>query len=145
MKAFTQRIQVRWSDLDANSHMRHTAYLDMAATARMSFLSYYGFGEKEFLELGIGPVLFNENANYLKEVRGGETIEIQVQLSAMSEDGRKWQMDHQLIRLSDNEKVAQLTASGAWLDLKTRKITVPPDSLLSTFQTVPRAEDFRTL
>ena len=145
MDAFIESFKVRWADLDSNAHMRHTAYLDMCATARFSFLSNFGFNEKRFIELNIGPILFNENIRYFKEVRGGETIEIHVRVSGMSEDGRKWEMNHDLFRKSDGEMVANLKVFGAWMDLKARKLTRPPEALLETFQSVPRTKDYRTL
>ena len=32
-KLFTRSFEVRWADLDANRHLRHTAYLDYATRA----------------------------------------------------------------------------------------------------------------
>jgi acyl-CoA thioester hydrolase len=31
---FTQTVEVRWSDLDANQHMRHSAYADLCTQAQ---------------------------------------------------------------------------------------------------------------
>ena len=133
-KEFKDVIKVRWADLDSNGHMRHTAYLDMCATARIGFLASFGFTEKQFMKLKMGPVLFNENISYFKEVRGTDSIEIRVKVASVSEDGRKWEIDHDLYRLSDNERVANLKASGAWLDLVARKITRPPEELFAAFK-----------
>ena len=141
-ESFNEKYKVRWADLDSNAHMRHTAYMDMCATARFSFLSSFGFNEKEFMTLNIGPVLFNENISYLKEVRAGETIVVEVNVSGLSEDGRKWIIHHDLFRQSDGEKVATLKASGAWLDLNARKITRPPEKLFETFKAAPKSKDF---
>lgn len=37
-EVFEQEYHVRWSDLDPNMHMRHTAYADLCATTRFSYL-----------------------------------------------------------------------------------------------------------
>ena len=35
-----------WGDMDANAHMRNTAFLDRAADVRMMFFADHGFGMK---------------------------------------------------------------------------------------------------
>ena len=32
---FTHTVEVRWSDLDANQHMRHSAYADLCVASRV--------------------------------------------------------------------------------------------------------------
>lgn len=39
---------VRWSDLDPNMHLRHTAYNDMCAATRFSYLESLGFTMAKF-------------------------------------------------------------------------------------------------
>ena len=145
MEIFKESFKVRWSDLDSNAHMRHTAYIDMCAAARLAFLSKYGFNEKEFVKMKMGPVLFKESISYYKEVPGGDAIDVTVSVSGLSDDGRKWEIHHDLFRSSDGEKVASLKASGAWLDLVQRKVTPPPEKLFDTFKSAHKSEDFRSL
>ena len=51
---------VRWADIDANSHMRHSAYYDYAAHLRVQLLKSIGMDIMTLSKLGIGPVLFRE-------------------------------------------------------------------------------------
>lgn len=144
-EAYFQDFHVRWSDLDPNMHMRHTAYGDMCAATRFSFLDSLGFTMKEFAKLQVGPVIFNENLQYLKEVRAGETVRVDVRVSGLSEDSRKWKMRHQVIRLSDNKVSAIVEVQGAWLSLTTRKITPAPEVLQSAMGKLVRTDDFEVI
>ncbi|HKZ73564.1 MAG TPA: acyl-CoA thioesterase [Steroidobacteraceae bacterium] len=53
---------VLWGDLDANQHMRNTAYLDYAAQSRFVFLASQGFGPGEFRRHRMGPVVLRDTA-----------------------------------------------------------------------------------
>jgi acyl-CoA thioester hydrolase len=92
---------------------------------------------------GIGPVLFREEARFLKELRLGDTVRMDLQLAAAAEDGRKWRMRHRLFRGED--LAATVEVDGAWLDLKARKIVVPPSDLIRAVAGLSHTEDFVTL
>ncbi|MCA6379821.1 MAG: thioesterase family protein [Cytophagales bacterium] len=62
MKNFEIPIQVRWSDIDQNRHLRHSAYYDYGATTRIACFSQQGLTNLKFEELRIGPILFREEA-----------------------------------------------------------------------------------
>ncbi len=141
-QVFTQEFSVRWSDLDPNDHVRHSVYADLCAAARFSFLEKMGYGMKKLSELKMGPVIFNENINYLSEVRAGDRIQVSLQIAGYSVDGRKWKMYHELFRLSDGKLSAQLEISGAWFDLVSRRVTAPEESLLKAIEALPKAKHF---
>ena len=61
MHPFTKVVEVRWSDIDANQHMRHNAYADLCTHTRMEWLAAAGFGMEAFMAHGFGPVLFRES------------------------------------------------------------------------------------
>lgn len=142
---YKQEFHVRWSDLDPNLHMRHTAYADMGAATRFTFLDSIGFTMEKFSELRVGPIIFTENVSYLSEVRPGDKVIVTVQISGLSEDGRKWQMFHQFFRKSDNKRAATISISGAWFDLLKRKVCLPPEVLRATMEKVPKTEDFKII
>ena len=54
---FTKTRYAGWSDMDFNSHMKNTAYLDKAADIRQMYLGEHGFPMEEFLRLRVGPVV----------------------------------------------------------------------------------------
>lgn len=129
---YEKSFAVRWADMDPNAHMRHSAYADYAAQARLDFLADQGFPLHRFGELSIGPVLFREETRFLKEVHMGETIRVATELGGLRADGARWRLIHTLYK-ADGREAAVVTVEGAWLDLRLRKITIPPPELAATF------------
>ena len=143
MKSFEQHIQVRWSDLDPNGHVRHSVYYDYGAQARIAYLQQQGFSIDWMRNNGIGPVLFREEAKFYRELRSGDELVIDVRLSGLSADHRKWSMHHRILR--GDKLCATLDLDGAWLNLKTRRIAPPPKELVEQFEALEQTEDFRVI
>lgn len=143
MEPFTQTITVRWADLDPNGHVRHSVYYDYGAQARVALLEKRGLGLKWMAKNMIGPVLFREQAKFLRELHMSDEITIDFQIAGESEDGRKWRIVHNIHR--GDELCAVLDMDGAWLDLRARRITVPPEELRLAFHDLPRTDDFEIL
>ena len=141
---FKQPLIVRWSDLDPNGHVRHSVYYDWGALARISYLSRHGVGLAWMADNALGPVLFREEARFLREVRMGDELTVDFQVAGLSEDGRKWRIRHAIVRGAD-ETVAALEVDGAWLDLRARKIRMPPPELAEALGELPKTADFATL
>ena len=53
---YTKDFEIRWSDVDANSHLANSAYTNFMSHTRMAFLMENGFGQKEMAKHNIGPV-----------------------------------------------------------------------------------------
>jgi acyl-CoA thioester hydrolase len=140
---FSIPLDVRWADLDPNGHVRHSVYYDWGATTRLTFLERQGVGPAWMARNSIGPVLFREEARFLRELRFGDALIMDVRVAAASVDGRKWRMSHRLLR--GTELTATLEVDGAWLDLKARKIAVPPVEMVRAFDGLARTEDFAVL
>ncbi|HEY0711000.1 MAG TPA: thioesterase family protein [Polyangia bacterium] len=140
---FRQSITLRWSDLDPNGHVRHSVYYDWGAMLRIAYLDSKGVGIKWMAENGIGPVLFREEAKFLRELHHGDELAIDFQLSGASPDGRKWKMRHRIFRGADI--AATVEVDGAWLDLRARRIVVPPEAMARAFEDTSRSEDFVVL
>ncbi len=143
MEPFKQNPQVRWSDLDPNGHVRHSVYYDYGAQIRIAYLHKQGFSIDWMKSNGIGPVLFREEAKFYRELRSGDELSIDIKLSGLSGDHRKWSMQHQILR--DNKLCATLNLDGAWINLKTRRIAPPPKELVEQFEALERTEDFRVI
>ncbi len=144
-EVYSQEYHVRWSDLDPNQHMRHSAYADLCAATRISYLESFGFGMSAFAKLKMGPVLFNENIHYFSEVRPNDKVIVNVRVSGVSESGHKWTMHHEIFRKSDNKLAATIDIAGAWFDLSQRKVSAPPQELREKIDLVPRTNDFKIL
>ncbi|MGB9429387.1 MAG: thioesterase family protein [Gammaproteobacteria bacterium] len=139
--AYHREFEVRWADLDPNGHLRHTAYMDCAAQARVGFLHDFGFTLERFRVLGIGPVLFREDTRYLHEVRASEHITVTTEISGLSPNRKHWRIRHRIYK-ADGELACTVDVQGAWLDLKARKIMMPPPELMQAMEKAPRTEDY---
>ncbi|WP_205503959.1 acyl-CoA thioesterase [Rufibacter psychrotolerans] len=132
---------VIWAQVDANMHLRHSAYADFAAQARISMLEGLGLDFRVFQKLQLGPILFREELQYLREVGLNNTIQIHSWLTKARPDGSRWSIRHELHR-GDGVKAAVIQVDGAWIDLARRKLGALPPELAQKFMELPRTEDF---
>ncbi len=138
---YTVEFATKWSDFDMNKHMRHTAYNDYAAEVRIRYFAYAGFPISTFTKDNIGPILFEENTKFKKEILSGENIKADVQLLGISKDKRKWKLRHHIYN-HNNEIAASIEVFGAWIDLQKRKLTVLPDTYDVLLEKMKKTEDF---
>ena len=141
MEPFIFKSKVMWSMVDANMHLRHSAYADFAAQARLELLDQLGFTTAQFKKYQIGPILFREELLYLKEVPPNDSITMTCELSKWNEAKGFWSFTQELFR-SDGVKAAIIHVDGAWLDLTKRKLAVLPEELTRMFLTVNKTKDF---
>ena len=141
MPVYEKTFTVRWADMDPNVHMRHSAYTDYAAQVRLDFLADQGFTMRRFAELSIGPILFREDTRFMKEIGMSETIRVTAELGGLTTDGSRWRIIHTIYK-ADGRMAATVTVDGAWLDLRQRKLTVPPAEMVEAFQHATRHESY---
>lgn len=142
--AHEEHFAVRWSDLDANRHVKNTIFSEFATHTRFRLLESHGFGQGRFEALRFGPVMFREEIRYRRELAFGERVAVNVLFAGLSEDGSQWRV-HQEVRRADGKQAAILTIDGAWIHLDSRKLIAPPDELLQVVQVLPRTTDFQVL
>lgn len=133
--------QVLWAQIDANQHMRHTAYGDFAAQARLAMLESIGLKPSKLYAHKIGPVLFREELIYLREIGINEHITVTCEVSKSRPDGSRWSIRHELYR-GDSEKAAVIVCDGAWIDIEKRKLAQLPKELSELFMSAPRSVDY---
>ncbi len=142
--SFSVGFTSRWADFDPNNHMRHSAYTDYAAEARVRMFNALGLSLTEFNKLNLGPVLFREETIFRREIRLGEDIRVEVFLKGISENGERFKFYHKICK-EDGSLAAEVEIYGAWLDLKKRKLTSPPDQVLLTLKDIEKTEDFESI
>lgn len=141
MDVYHKTIEIRWSDLDPNYHVRHSAYYDYGAFSRISFLNEHGVTPELMLSYHIGPVLFREECLFKREIKFGDALLVGLQLSRATADMSRWTMVHELIR-NGHELAATVTVDGAWLDTTSRKLAHPPEVFRSALANIPKAPLF---
>ncbi len=143
MNEYSRTYEIRWSDLDANRHVNYAAYINAAGELRYRFFWEHGFPPEKFEQIGMGPVYTTIHAEFLREVRLGESVTINFILAGLSPGGR-WKVRHDILK-ANGKKAVRLEMEGVILDLTERKPTIPTPELLQIFELIPRAQDFEEL
>jgi len=125
-RVFEKQSFAGWGDMDFNSHMRNTAFLDKSADVRMMFFAEHGFPTAEFMRRSLGPVILKDELEYFKEVRLLEPLRNEF-----------WKPEGTL--------AARVNSYAGWLDLSARRLVLPPDPLLDALRSLPQTDDFQRL
>ncbi len=144
MQHFKRSMQVRWSDMDANRHLRHSAYYDYGAAMRMMVLSEGGLTLGKLEELEIGPILFREEAIFKREIRLDDALTLDVVMVKSTADFSRWSLRHHFNK-EDGTLAAILNIDGAWMDLVKRKLAVPNELVQNIFSAFPKSEDYELI
>ena len=144
MNEYSRTYEISWSDLDANGHVNYSAYINAAGDVRYRFFWEHDFPPEKFEQLGMGPTYTTIHAEFLREVRLGETVTITYAVSGLSPQGVRWKVHHDILK-SNGKKAVSLDIEGVIFDLATRKPTIPSAELLQLLNLIPRAKDFEVL
>ena len=141
---YTKTFNIRWTDIDANRHVTSTAYAIYVVETRLAYMSEHGFNQSRINSFDIGPVVLHEEFFYLKEILPDEKVTVTLELKGMTQDKRFYKF-LQKVQNPKGENCATCLCTFCWLDLKTRKVCIPPKELLSIFENLPKTKDYRTL
>ena len=144
METYSIPLNIRWADIDANRHLRHSVYYDFAAAMRMNYLNSKGLTSEKLTELQVGPILFREEAIFKREVKLEDKVQIDVQLVKCMPDYSRWSLRHYFTR-PDGTVCTIINVDGAWMDLVKRKLTVPNEFIQSIFAGFPKSAEFEWL
>jgi len=144
MQHFKRTMQVRWSDMDANRHLRHSAYYDYGAAMRMMILSEGGLDLRKLEEFEVGPILFREEAIFKREIRLDDIITLDAVMVKSTVDFARWSLRHHVSK-QDGTLAAIINIDGAWMDLVKRKLTVPNPFIQNIFSKFPKSEEYELI
>jgi acyl-CoA thioester hydrolase len=139
---FVRTFFAGWGDMDFNSHMKNTAYLNKSADIRMMFFAEQGFPMTEFMRLKIGPVVMKDELEYFREVHLLQEVKVDLNIAGLSDDGSRFSIRNEFVR-PDGKTAARVTSMGGWMDLSARKLVVAPPMLLEALKKSPRTGDFQ--
>jgi acyl-CoA thioester hydrolase len=130
----------RWADIDANLHVRNTAFSEWATNTRVEWLASKGFNIKELRELNFSVVIFEDSTKYFKEIFLGEHIESELELVGLKKDGSRFHVRHIFLR---NGVVCVVhDVKGGWLNVANRRIDAPPTGLVEMTASLLRSSDY---
>ena len=141
---FEHTFQVAWGDLDANRHLRNTAYLDYAAQTRMLYLASVGFTPAAFAKHHIGPIVFDDHITYHKELLFLEHLTVTVSCGGLNESGSKFVLVNR-VKNDNGDLCASVRSHGAWFDLQARRVSAPPEALKAAMEALAHDDEFETL
>lgn len=144
MSEFSRQVQIRWSDLDPNFHLRHSVYYDWGAYCRIDFFNEYGLTDEFMKEHNIGPILFREECIFRREIKMQDEVKISLHVIKARKDYSRWSIQHHITK-GDGILCAVLTVDGAWMNVVARKLTSPPAFVHDVLDKMPKAENFEWL
>lgn len=144
MAEHTFTSKILWCQIDANQHLRHSAYADFCAQARMELLESLGFNAETFTSFNLGPILFREELIYLREIKAGDTVQVKTVLTKINDDASKWSFQQEVFS-GNGTKAAIVHVDGAWMDTVKRKLTGLPEEFLGSFKTLPKGHGFQSV
>ena len=138
---FRTQVHLRWADIDANFHLRHSVFYDLCAQQRILALQSVGLTMDLMKEHHFGPIIFREECIFRREIKLSDELYLELGVRHQSKDRRKWAFSHNFIR-SDGTDCATSICEGAWMDTQLRKLTAPPGGFSETLDLLPRTHDF---
>ena len=135
---FRTRLKLRWSDIDANFHLRHSVFYDLSAQQRMDVMAELGLTMQAMREHHFGPVLFREECTFRREIGLHDIVFVDLEVRSFSADRSRFSFAHTFTK-EDGTHCALLIVEGAWMDTRTRRLTAPPEGLLKALERIPHA------
>lgn len=141
---FRTQLHLRWADIDANFHMRHSVFYDLCAQQRMDAFQAVGLNMKLMKEQHFGPILFREECIFRREITLDDEVYVELALRHLSTDHGRFSFTHTFTK-AEGTHCATLIVDGAWMDTVLRKLTAPPTIASDALDHLPRTPDFAWL
>ncbi|MBS2537935.1 acyl-CoA thioesterase [Catenulispora sp. NF23] len=131
---FSVPVTVRGYELDTQGHLNQAVYLQYTEHARWELLRAAGIGQNDLIAGGIGPVVLEANLKFLRELRGGEEVDVSCELQWA--EGKVFQFKQQIVK-KDGTVCADAVIVGGILDLAARKLVPNPAERLAAVASDP--------
>ncbi|NUO55787.1 MAG: acyl-CoA thioesterase [Hamadaea sp.] len=134
VEPFSVRITVRGYELDTQGHLNQAVYLQYGEHARWECLRAAGLSQDRLIGSGVGPVALEVTVRYLRELRGGDVVDVTCEFEWG--EGKTFRI-RQDLRRPDGTQVAELTGVGGLLDLTARRLVADPAGRFRSLATKP--------
>lgn len=131
---FSVPVTVRGYELDTQGHLNQAVYLQYSEHARWELLRAAGIQQNDLIAGGIGPVVVEVNVKFLRELRGGEEVDVTCELAWA--EGKVFQFKQQILK-KDGTVCADIVVVGGILDLQARKLVPNPAERLAAVASDP--------
>ena len=116
-------IGVRYDDLDANGHVRGSAYVAYADHARWEVVRSAGATLDALTSNGLGPVNLETTVRFRDELRAGDNVNVSCVF--VWGDGKTYSIQQEL-RCSDGKLAAEVASVCGVLELSERRLVADP-------------------
>lgn len=140
---YYKKFNIRWSDIDANGHLSHSSYHELTAHIRICLINDI-FNLSKLIKKNIGSILFYEEIYYFNEFLPMEDIYLTLETAGLSENGKFFKFYHNFYKKNGIHS-AYSKVFGSWIDLKKRKLIVPPKIILKLIKKNTYSKDFKIL
>lgn len=86
----TDRVRVRWSEVDPYNHLNHAVYLTFFEQARIDALADIGFSMGELQALGCQIIVTEVAVKFIKSALGGDEVRIETEMIATRRVSTTW-------------------------------------------------------
>jgi acyl-CoA thioester hydrolase len=131
---FSVPVTVRGYELDTQGHLNQAVYIQYSEHARWEMLAAAGIQQNAMVASGVGPVALEVNVKYLRELRGGEQVDVTCEFAWA--EGKVFQLKQQIIK-TDGTVCADIVVTGGVMDLKARKLVPNPAEAFAALATDP--------
>jgi acyl-CoA thioester hydrolase len=131
---FSVPITVRGYELDTQGHLNQAVYLQYSEHARWEILRAAGIPQEKLLASGVGPVALEVNIKYLRELRGGDQVDVTCEFEWTG--GKTFRFRQQIVK-ADGTVAAEIAAVGGILDLTARRLVADPAARLAALADDP--------
>ena len=138
---FRTLVHLRWADIDANYHLRHSVFYDLCAQQRIAALQSVGLTMDVMKEQHFGPIIFREECIFRREIKLSDEVYLELAVRHLSRDHGKWAFAHTFAKV-DGTHCATSNVEGAWMDTQLRKLTAAPERIARSMDLLPRTPDF---
>jgi acyl-CoA thioester hydrolase len=131
---FSVPVTVRGYELDTQGHLNQAVYLQYSEHARWELLRAAGIQQNDLITGGIGPIVVEVNVRYLRELRGGDEVDVTCEF--IWAEGKVYQLKQQILK-KDGTVAADIVVVGGILDLQARKLVPNPAERLAAVASDP--------
>jgi len=127
MSAQVYRTTVKLEQIDVLGHLNNAEYLRLFEAARWHVLARREGARQRFTALGVSPVIQEIKLRFVREVLGGETLEIHSEFTRVGE--RRFTATQRMVD-EGGQLRAVASLSGTFFDVTSRKTVAPPAELI---------------
>lgn len=139
---FFKKFDIRWGDIDANSHLGNASYIAYMSHTRMSFFAEHDLDLNSMRLNGLGPIALYEHVYYFREIKLSDEIRVSLEIVGLTDDAQFIKMEHNFYN-QDGLNLAFSEILFSWIDLESRKLGRLTPGFREKILLFPRADRFR--